>query len=124
MRVEILQLPTALPATLDPQVRNYFQGYTTNLQYFCDQVEKRVNHELLVYRDVRIGGSVASGATSLAVGFDVPLQGIDYGVIAMPSWPTTIAATGKTANGFQLQFGAGAPAGATVDIIVFLGVNA
>lgn len=42
-QVELLQLPTTLPTTLDPQVRNYFTSLTSSLQFFCDQVQQAVN---------------------------------------------------------------------------------
>jgi hypothetical protein len=43
----------------------------------------------------------------------------NYAVVATPSWPTTIWVTDKTTTGFVLNFGTAAPAGATVQWLLF-----
>lgn len=42
-----------------------------------------------------------------------------YGVHATPSWNTSVWLTGRTVTQFTLNFGAAAPANATVDYTVF-----
>lgn len=64
MRIDILQLPTMLPTTLDPQVRNYFTSFTANLQFFADQVTQVVNELEVV---VGLGGRAADGLPTTAI---------------------------------------------------------
>jgi hypothetical protein len=59
--------------------------------------------------------AVAEDATTLVV----PVNGValSYGVVATPSWLTTIAVTGRSDTAATLTFGTAAPAGAVVHVI-------
>lgn len=58
MTIEWLRLPTALPSTLDPQVRSYFQALTANLRYFADQVARDLNGPSVTPAGARVDTSV------------------------------------------------------------------
>jgi hypothetical protein len=59
--------------------------------------------------------AVVEGASTLVV----PVRGaaLSYGVVATPSWLTTVAVTGRSDAAATLTFGTPAPSGAVVHVI-------
>lgn len=62
--------------------------------------------------------AVPQGATELQVKFAVPEADAAYAVSLTPSWLTNVAVTQKTAEGFTLQLGTAAGAGAKLDWVI------
>lgn len=60
-------------------------------------------------------------ATATTVTWTFPRAEVDtaYGVVALPSWLTTVACTTKGTTSLTLSFGTAAPANATVDLHSF-----
>jgi hypothetical protein len=67
---------------------------------------------------MRRNESVMSGLSSLPVTLPVPEPDDMYGVVATPSWNTTVYVSNKTQNSFDLNFGTVSP-GSEVSWIVF-----
>ena len=63
--------------------------------------------------------AVTLGATSVTVTWPRTEVDTNYGVLATPSWGTTVWVSARTTTTSTISFGTAAPAGATVDIITF-----
>ena len=61
-----------------------------------------------------INAAITNGQTTLAVTFSSAYPNANYGVLCTPNYATTCYVTNQTANGFTLNFGTAAGAGATV----------
>jgi hypothetical protein len=62
---------------------------------------------------------VTLAATTKAITFPRSEPDTSYGVVATPSWGTTVWVTNRAKTGFTLNFGTGAPANALVDWLTF-----
>ena len=63
--------------------------------------------------------AVTAAATSVAVTWPRTEVDTSYGVLATPSWNTTVWCSARTTTGATINFSVAAPAGATVDLITF-----
>lgn len=63
--------------------------------------------------------SVTAAATTKVVTLSPAEFDVEYGVLATPSWGTTVWVTGKQLGQFTLNFGTAAPGSATVDVATF-----
>lgn len=79
----------------------------------------RLRRRFLTSAGNRVAVAVTTAATSVAVVFARTEVDASYGVVATPSWGTTVWVTNKTTTGCTINFGTGAPAGGTVDLITF-----
>jgi hypothetical protein len=72
---------------------------------------------------VGVAVAVTAAAVAKAIAFADGKKEADanYGVLATPSWGTTVWVTAKAKTGFTLNFGTAAPANATVDYAVLRG---
>lgn len=62
---------------------------------------------------------VTATATTVTWTFARAEVDANYGIVALPSWLTTVACTAKTTTTCTLTFGTAAPSGATVDLHSF-----
>ena len=67
-----------------------------------------------VYR----GYSVTQGSSQLHYEFANALPDANYSVFVTPNWPTICHVSGRTANGFYINFGTAAPAAAEVELMI------
>lgn len=65
--------------------------------------------------------AVTNGATSVTYTFGRTDTNANYGVVATPTWSTTVYCSARTTTSLTLTFGTAAGANATVDIITFRG---
>lgn len=79
----------------------------------------RLRRRFLTSAGNGIAQAVATGASSVAVTFPRAEVDASYGVVATPSWGTTVWVTAKSTTGCTINFGTAAPAGGTVDFITF-----
>lgn len=68
----------------------------------------------------RVAVAVVAAAGNVAVTWARTEPDASYGVVATPSWGTTVYVTNKTATGCTINFGTVAPVGGgTVDVATF-----
>lgn len=79
----------------------------------------RLRRRFLTSAGNGIAQAVTTAATSVAVTFPRAEVDASYGVVATPSWGTTVWVTAKSTTGCTINFGTAAPAGGTVDFITF-----
>jgi len=85
-----------------------------------DRIEwARLRRRLLTPAGNGVRLSVTAAATTKAVAFTREMPDTTYGIVATPSWNTTVYPTNRTTTGFTLNFGTAAPANATVDYVTF-----
>ena len=74
----------------------------------------------LTFSDTGAAFHGVGGPPLVATGIPVLTEpNANYGVVVTPSWGTTTFITAKTTGGFTINFGTTAPAGATVDWLIF-----
>lgn len=79
----------------------------------------RLEKRWLTLAGNRVALAVTAAATTKTVTLSPAEFDANYGVSATPNWGTTVWVTGKTTTQFVLNFGTGAPANATVDVLTF-----
>jgi hypothetical protein len=79
----------------------------------------RLQAKLLTPGGAVVAAAVPAAATTLAVTF-ARAESASYGVLAVPSWGTTVSVGSKATTGFTFTFGTAAPGGGgTIDYLVF-----
>lgn len=70
---------------------------------------RRIRRRWLTIGGNRVQAALGNGVTSLAV--TLPRAEVDdqYGVLALPTWDTTVYLQARTATGFELHFGTATP---------------
>lgn len=63
--------------------------------------------------------AVSNGATTVTWTFDRAEVDTNYGVVATPTWETTVYVSARATGSLELTFGTAAGASDTVDIITF-----
>lgn len=63
--------------------------------------------------------AVTNGATTVTYTLPATDADANYGVVATPSWSTTVYVTARSTTALTLTFGTAAGANATVDLITF-----
>jgi hypothetical protein len=119
--VDPVQLP-AYPDTRSQLIMRFWGNFLSSLQWWADQITMTVNQSVVPYYVNGVGIAVPANATSLTLSFSPALPaGVQYGVIAIPNWNTTVWITGKAQSGCTVNFGTAAPAGGgSIDYIVWL----
>jgi hypothetical protein len=85
----------------------------------AEQEQQRLRVRHLTSAGTAVQAAVTLAATTKAVTFLRTEPNALYGVVATPSWGTTVWVTNRTTTGFTLHFGTGAPANALVDWLTF-----
>lgn len=80
---------------------------------------RRLQLRFLTPAGNQIAVPVTETATSVAITFERAEVDTSYGVVATPSWGTTVFVSSKATTGCTIEFGTAAPADATVDLITF-----
>lgn len=80
---------------------------------------ERLLRRVLTPAGVRVALPVTAAATTVAVTWPRAEGDATYGVLATPSWLTTVRVTSKTTTGCVIDFGTAAPGSATVDVFTF-----
>lgn len=81
--------------------------------------QQRLERRWLTLAGNRVDLAVTAAATTKVVTLAPAEFDIEYGVVAMPNWGTTVWVTGKQLGQFTLNFGTAAPGAATVDVATF-----
>lgn len=84
-----------------------------------DSDGRRIVHKFLTAAGQKVKLAVSNGGTSVTWTFDRTESDTDYGVVATPTWSTTVRVSSRTTTAVTLSFGSAAGASDTVDIIVF-----
>lgn len=84
-----------------------------------DSDGRRLLHHFLTSAGQKAKLAVSNGATSVTWTFDRSEVDTDYGVLATPTWATTVRVSARATTSLTLSFGSAAGASDTVDIIVF-----
>jgi hypothetical protein len=79
----------------------------------------RLRWKVLTPGGSAVDKAVPAAATTLVVTFERQ-ESASYGVLAVPSWGTTVSVGSKATTGFTFTFGTAAPGGGgTIDYLVF-----
>lgn len=84
-----------------------------------DSDGRRLLHKFLTSAGQKVKLAVSNGATSVTWTFDRSEIDTDYGVLATPTWATTVRVSARATTSLQLSFGSAAGASDTVDILTF-----
>ena len=70
---------------------------------------------------LRVKLAVGNGATTVTYTFSSPDYDDNYGIVATPTWSTTVRVSARSITAFTLTFGTAAGASDTVDVMSFRG---
>lgn len=84
-----------------------------------DTVWLRLRRRFLTSAGTVVAQAVTTAATSVSVTWPRTEVDTTYGVLATPSWGSTVWVTNKSTTGCTINFGTAAPAGGTVDLVTF-----
>lgn len=84
-----------------------------------DAIWLRIRRRFFTSAGNRVQQAVTAAATSVAITWPRTEVDTSYGVLATPTWGTTVWVSTRSTTGCTVNFGTAAPANATVDVITF-----
>jgi len=88
-----------------------------------DAIWQRIRRQFFMVDGNIVNRPMVTGAVAWAYNFISPEPDAAYGVVITPSWNTAVWVNNKTAAGFQANFSVAAPAGGTLDVVMFRSIQ-
>lgn len=88
-----------------------------------DAVWQRIRRQFFMVDGNIVNRPMITGAVAWAYNFVTPEPDASYGVAITPSWNTVVWVNNKTAAGFQANFSVAAPAGGSIDVVMFRSIQ-